>query len=70
MHERQHNLHIKNDKMIISTLGGKPVLTGTEFNNVYYVDGKVYIEQVNSATATNEMQLWHKCLGHINADNL
>jgi hypothetical protein len=56
--------------MIITTLSGKPVLIGNEFNNVYYVDGEVYTEQTNTVTATNETQLWHKRLGHINEDNL
>jgi hypothetical protein len=75
MHEGKFNFIIKNNKMIFSTKDGKQVLIGTEFDNIYYIDGQVFNgkeanKQANSATATNDMKLWHQRLGHVNTDYL
>ena len=47
----------------------KPVLTATRHKNLYNIDGKTIMPDkytVNIADTDIEvMQLWHKCLGHM-----
>src|SRR5436305_9065218 len=64
------NIHFHHNMATLYN-GNHPVMTATKQGNLYFINGTtIQATATLSINSTQELNLWHRCLGHIGMNNL